>query len=75
MVIMHPGKLLNSLKLRHLAIAVERNDEHGYELSFLFFIDIQDEEVGKSGREEGKAQSPIVLTRRAHHRLYQEEHS
>ena len=35
---MHPGKLLNSLKLRHLAIAVERNDEHGYELSFLFLL-------------------------------------
>ena len=38
MVVMHSGKLLNSLKLRHLAIAVERNDEHGYELSFLFLL-------------------------------------
>ena len=38
MVVMHPGELLNSLKLRHLAIAVERNDEHGYELSFLFLL-------------------------------------
>ena len=27
MVVMHPGELLNSLKLRHLAIATERNDE------------------------------------------------
>ena len=27
MVVMHSGKLLNSLTMRHLAIAVERKDE------------------------------------------------